>query len=82
MKSVSRKPQGLAVVVVVLSLFLLVRPDAAQAYLGPGAGLGMVGTLISVIVAIGVAILGVLLYPIRLYRKLRKKKKDAGGAAQ
>jgi len=56
--------------------FVLVLPDAAFAYLGPGAGLGMVGTLISVVVAILVAILGVVLYPIRLYRKWRKNKQS------
>lgn len=64
---------------IVLFLFALVRPDAALAYLGPGAGLGMVGTLISVVVAILVAILGVVLYPIRLLRKMRKNKKESEG---
>lgn len=67
---------GAAKAAAALLLFALVRPDAAFAYLGPGAGLGMVGTLISVVVAILVAILGVFLYPVRLYRKWRKNNKS------
>jgi hypothetical protein len=65
-----------------LFLFVLTLPDVAFAYLGPGAGLGMVGTLISIVVAIFVAILGVVLYPIRLYRKWRRGKNADGDAAK
>ena len=75
MKFAPHKHLGMSRAAIVPFLFVLIRPDAAWAYLGPGAGLGMVGTLISVVVAILVAILGVVLYPIRLYRKMRKNKK-------
>ncbi|MHB8894713.1 MAG: hypothetical protein ACYC99_05980 [Candidatus Geothermincolia bacterium] len=74
MRFTSLKHPGAARAAFALVLFALVRPDVAFAYLGPGAGLGMVGTLISVVVAIFVAILGVVLYPIRLYRRWRKNK--------
>lgn len=79
MKFASHIHLGIAKAAVVPALLVLIRPDAALAYLGPGAGLGMVGTLISVVVAILVAILGVVLYPIRLLRRMRKNKKESEG---
>jgi hypothetical protein len=77
-----RRQLGISVAAIVPFLFFLIRPDVASAYLGPGAGLGMVGTLISVVVAIFVAILGVVLYPIRLYRKWRRNQRTDGDAAK
>lgn len=54
------------------------------AYIGPGAGLGMLGSLIAVILAIAVALLGLLLYPVTLiYRMCRKdKNKDDAPASE
>lgn len=49
-------------------------PTAAWAYVGPGAGLGMIGSLIAVIGAILVALLGIVLFPIMMLRKRRKEK--------
>jgi hypothetical protein len=45
----------------------------AAAYVGPGAGLSAIGSLIALIGAIVVAILGFLWYPIK--RLMRKKQK-------
>lgn len=55
---------------------------SAFAYVGPGAGLTLVGALWAVIVAVVLAIGAVLLWPIRMMRKkLReaKKEKESGG---
>lgn len=46
----------------------------AQAYMGPGAGLGMIGTLIAVGIAVLVIVLGLVIYPIRLFMKNMKQK--------
>lgn len=59
-----------------LSLMLLAFADSAHAYMGPGAGLGMIGSLIAIIVAGLVVVLGLIIYPIRLFMKhLRRSAK-------
>jgi hypothetical protein len=39
------------------------------AYVGPGAGLSMIGALAAVACVIGLAVIGPVLYPIRLLRR-------------
>ena len=48
----------------------------ALAYVGPGAGLSMLGSLFAVVVAIFLAVLGLVLFPVRMLLKRRR-----GGAA-
>lgn len=43
------------------------------AYVGPGAGLSMLGALIAVICVILLALLGPILYPIKLFLAWRRK---------
>lgn len=50
-------------------LLLLLAPASALAYLGPGAGLGMIGSLIAIVVVSLIVVLGLVVYPIRLMRK-------------
>jgi hypothetical protein len=52
--------------------------DPAAAYIGPGAGITMLGALWGVIVAIALALGAVLFWPIRIL--LRKRRKPAGAA--
>lgn len=42
------------------------------AYLGPGAGLGLMGSLIAVVIAFIVIVFGLIIYPVR--RILRRRK--------
>jgi hypothetical protein len=53
------------------SLLVSFASTPALAYLGPGAGLGMIGSLIAVILVASVIVLGLVIYPIRLMRKRR-----------
>ena len=46
--------------------------DTAFAYIGPGGGLSVIGTVIALIGAILLAIVGFVWYPVK--RMLRKKK--------
>ena len=46
--------------------------SAAHAYVGPGAGLGVIGTLIAFVGTVLLAIVGFVWYPIK--RVLRKKR--------
>ncbi|GLS26279.1 hypothetical protein [Marinibactrum halimedae] len=49
----------------------------ASAYVGPGLGLGVIGAIIGTVVAVILAIFGLVWYPIK---SAMKKKKAAGGA--
>jgi hypothetical protein len=56
-------------------------PTNAFAYVGPGAGLTMLGSLIAVLLTVLVAILGIVLFPLRALMK-RRRAKSPDGAAQ
>jgi hypothetical protein len=58
---------------------VLAWPGAAFAYLGPGAGISMLGALWAVIAAILFALAGLIWWPIRALR--RRRKQAAAGAA-
>ena len=53
----------------VVVVLLAVVPLAAQAYVGPGAGVGMIGSLLAVLGAVLLAIVGLVLWPLRMIRK-------------
>ncbi|HWK53304.1 MAG TPA: hypothetical protein VNR18_02970 [Hyphomicrobiales bacterium] len=54
---------------------LLTLPTVAQAYIGPGAGLSLLGALWALLVAMGAALVFVCAWPIRrLMRRLRADK--------
>ena len=55
--------------------FMLVT-DCAYAYIGPGAGLGMIGSLIAIIVAVVIIFLGLIIYPVRYFLKRRSRSKE------
>ena len=57
--------------------------EPALAYIGPGAGITMLGAIWSVIVAIFLAIGAVIFWPIRLLLRRRRNRaaKAAGGEA-
>ena len=54
---------------------LVVTPGVVHAYIGPGVGLSAIGSVISLIVAAFLLVVGFLWYPFK--RLLRKKKKDS-----
>jgi hypothetical protein len=67
-----------------LALFTLTVAAAApaQAYIGPGAGITMLGALWGVVVAVALALGAVLFWPIRLLlRKFRKPAQPASVVA-
>lgn len=53
----------------------------AMAYVGPGPGLTMIGSLIGLIGSVVVALLMVVIWPLRLYIKKKKAAKAAPPAA-
>lgn len=57
-----------------LLVMMLAVPEWAEAYIGPGAGISAIGTVVALIGAILLAIVGFVWYPIkRLLSKIRKK---------
>jgi uncharacterized membrane protein len=61
----------------VLLFLMLSISENTHAYLGPGAGLGMIGGLIAVIIAIVFIVFGLIFYPIRRYLKHRSTSKQS-----
>jgi O-antigen/teichoic acid export membrane protein len=56
-------------------------PTAAEAYIGPGAGASLAGSLLAVLAAIATALAIVLFWPLRLlYRKIKGGKPAAAGS--
>jgi hypothetical protein len=87
-----RKSHFSATAAVVLALFLVGLPiSAAQAaspapsllaYIGPGAGLGFLGSLLAVLMVIFLGLVGLILYPIKLcIRWLRRGRLTSSAAA-
>ena len=57
-----------------LVLLAVAYSGAAYAYVGPGAGLGVIGTLIAFVGTVLLAIVGFVWYPVK--RLLRKKRRN------
>lgn len=58
-------------------LFVILIPQPAMAYVGPGTGIAALGALLAIIAGVIAAIFGFLWYPIkRLLRKRKKAKKE------
>jgi Mn2+/Fe2+ NRAMP family transporter len=60
-----------------IAMVLALAATSAHAYMGPGAGLGMLGSAIAVIGAVLIAVFGILVLPIRMIMKKRKQQKGA-----
>lgn len=65
--------------VLLTGLLLLAQTGEAAAYIGPGAGLTAIGTVLAVIGAVLLAVIGFLWYPIKRLRA-KMKKTSANGA--
>lgn len=65
--------------IIPLSTLLALASAPAMAYVGPGPGLTMIGSLIGLVGSVLVALLMVLIWPLRLYLKKKKAKKNTAG---
>jgi hypothetical protein len=57
---------GRVVAVFSAGLFMMAFASPALAYVGPGAGLGILGVLLAIIIAILAAVVGLVLWPLRM----------------
>jgi hypothetical protein len=65
-----------------LAVFVALWAEPAAAYIGPGAGITMLGALWGVVVAVFLAIGAVLFWPIRVLLRKRRKSTPAGTVAR
>jgi membrane protein implicated in regulation of membrane protease activity len=64
------------------ALFILFLAESASAYVGPGAGLSLLGSLVGVVIAIFAILAGIMAWPIRRWLKRNKSKNlDLGKSA-
>lgn len=59
----------------VIFFSMLLLPLAANAYVGPGSGITAIGSILALIAALVVGILGFVWYPIKRFRKKRLDSK-------
>lgn len=65
---------------VLLALVATSGPDA-MAYIGPGAGAGLIATVLGVLAALALALFGIVYYPAKRYfanRRARRAREDDG----
>ena len=73
MNGLSQKPTTLKILQpALLGALILMLPDLANAYIGPGAGLSAIGSLFALLFAVLVSILGFFWYPIKRLIKGRQ----------
>lgn len=66
------------IAVVVSSIF----PSLGSAYVGPGAGLSLVGVIVGLLAAVFFAIVGFVWYPVNRLLRARKARKAEGSNEQ
>lgn len=60
--------------IIVISILLV--PQIVHAYVGPGAGLGAIGTVLALFGAIFLGIIGFIWYPVKRLLGLRKRSRE------
>ncbi len=63
-----------------VAALLLAASQSAEAYIGPGAGITAIGTVIALVGAILLAIVGFVWYPIKRLRAKNRKMKNTDEA--
>ena len=67
------RAQNCSVVAAMLVLF----SPLASAYVGPGAGLGLLGAALAMLAAIVVTVVGLVMWPLRVLRRRKKVQAEA-----
>lgn len=61
-----------------IAAMLVVVPQAAHAYIGPGAGISALGTAFALLGGLALAIVGFVWYPIKRLRGRLRKRVETG----
>lgn len=65
------------IMLVLLAVILLMPVSPAVAYIGPGAGISVLGSLLSILATIFVAIGAIIFWPLRKYMQRRKARRQS-----
>lgn len=65
---------------ITLGIFACVVAPAAVAYVGPGAGLGVLGAMLAIVAAVLATVVGLILWPLRMV--MRRRRRNAAATAQ
>jgi membrane protein implicated in regulation of membrane protease activity len=65
------------ILISVLMVLLLLAPSGAPAYIGPGAGISVLGSLLGILATFFVAIGAIIFWPLRKFMKRRKTRRQA-----
>lgn len=61
---------------VLFSVFLFVLAAPASAYIGPGAGISVLGSLVGIVAAVFIALFAIVAWPVRRMLKKRKQRNE------
>ena len=70
------------ITLILLALVLLTPVRTALAYVGPGAGMSVVGSLLSILATIVIAIGAIVFWPLRKFMKRRKARRNSPANAK
>ena len=76
-KSARRQRRATWFVVSAIAVLAISADQPALAYVGPGAGLTAIGTVLALLAAIGLVLVGFVWYPIK---RLRRRRRAANGS--
>ncbi len=62
------------------AILLLAVPQPAEAYIGPGAGISAIGTVVALLSAVALMLVGFVWYPLKRLRRKLRQAKDGGEA--
>ena len=64
-------------IVPLIATAVVLQANPALAYVGPGAGLTMLGALWAVIAAVALVLVGIVIWPVRIHLRRRKAAAEA-----
>jgi len=70
------------ITLILLTCILLASVSPALAYIGPGAGISVLGSLLSILATIVLAIGAIIFWPVRKFMKRRKARRESAGGAE
>src|SRR5690606_22873075 len=73
---------NLVLIISSIACATLLLPHTADAYVGPGAGLSLLGALWALIVAIAAALASIIAWPIRRMRRRKREERELAAAKE
>lgn len=70
------------ITLVLLAFILLAPASTALAYIGPGAGISVLGSLLGILGTIFVAIGAIIFWPLRKFMKRRNARRESPGITE